>query len=780
MDGSTRKNGSGNACSNSWWRAVSLLFAWAAMGCFAVGQEHTVVSGTVVDTTGAAIQGAQIEFRSAAGVTLSGSDEKGHFEVQGAEAGGTLVVSSPGFATVTREIRARTSAVNLQIVLSPASGLQRIEVQGTAGDQIPAVPTSQYEISAETMQLSGSLAVDDVLREVPGFSTFRRSSSLFANPTSQGVSLRGVGASATSRSSVLLDGIPLNDPFGGWVYWARVPKEAIATMEVANGGASDLYGGGALGGVVNLRTRSEEAAYATGELSYGSMSTPDFSFAAGAPIGHWSLSGAGQAYQTDGYIAVLANQRGTVDTDLGSGVLSGMLEASRSLGEQGRFFVRGSGFGESSKNGTPLQRNDTTIPEVDLGADWSARDFGSFSVRMYGSTEQYHQTFSSIGANRDSESLTDVQRSPSQQVGFVGTWSRLFAEKHKLTAGVEALAIRGHSAERNYHQAAGAPLVETALVDAGGRQHTAGFFAQDAFLLAPGWLLTFGDRVDTWKNNTGYQDKTPLPSGTPARNTFVDRTESAFSPRVSLLKSFAHGTAVNASVYRAFRAPTLNELYRNFRVGNVLTLANPALTGEHLTGGEAGVSQLLWANRLTLRGNFFWSDISDPVANVTLTTTPALITRQKENLGATQARGFELSGEAHITAQLQVSAAYLFVNSTVLSYPVPAGGVSLVGLRPPQVPQNQFSVQASYVGRNWDAGIQGRFMGDEFDDDQNLLPMGRAFSLDAQVSRRLGKRASLFFAVQNLTNDRFKTAATPVFLVGPPIFARGGVRFTLR
>ncbi len=679
------------------------------------------------------------------------------------------MVSFPGFATVTREIRPRAAADNLQIVLAPAASLQRIEVQGSTGDRIPAVPTSQYEISSEGIQASGSLAVDDVLRQVPGFSTFRRSSSLFANPTSQGVSLRGVGASATSRSSVLVDGIPLNDAFGGWVYWARVPREAIETVEVANGGASDLYGGGALGGVLNVRTRSAEKGYATGELSYGNMSTPDFSFAAGMPIGRWSLNAAGQAYQTQGYTAVPPDQRGAVDTNVGSGVLSGLLEVSRGLRERGRFFVRGSGFGESAQNGTPLQTNNTTIPELDLGADWSSTEAGSFSARVYGSRELYHQTFSSIAPDRNGESLTNVQRSPSQQIGFVGTWSRLFVEKHKVSAGVEAMGVRGHSSERNYHLGA-----ETALVDAGGRQHTFGFFAQDAFLFARGWLLTFGGRLDTWNNNAGYQDRAPLPSGTPAENTFAERTETAFSPRVSLLRSFVHGTAMNATVYRAYRAPTLNELYRNFRAGNVLTLANPGLTGEHLTGGEAGVSQLLWENRVTVRGNIFWSQLSDPVANVTLTSTPALITRQKENLGETQTRGFELSGEMHVTRQLQIAAAYLFVNSMVLNF---SANPALQGNLLPQVPQNQFSLQVSYAGRKWNAGIQCRFLGNQFDDDQNLLPLGRAFSLDAEMSRQVVKHTSVFFAVQNLTSDRFYTAATPVFLTGPPIFARGGVRF---
>ena len=354
----------------------------------------------------------------------------------------------------------------------------------------------------------------------------------------------------------------------------------------------------------------------------------------------------------------------------------------------------------------------------------------------------------------------------------MGTWSRLFAEKHKVSGGFEGLDTRGHSAETNYHLGA-----ETALVDAGGRQHSFGFFAQDAYFFAPQWLLTFGGRVDTWNNNSGYQNRTPLPSGTPTTNTFVDRTETAFSPRVSLLKSFSNGLALNASVYRGYRAPNLNELYRNFRVGNVVTLANPALTGEHLTGGEAGVSWQGWEKRLTLRGNFFWSEIADPVANVTLTTTPTLITRQKENLGETQARGFELAGEWRVTPRIQITGAYLFVNSTVLSY---TANPALVGNFLPQVPQNQFSFQASYLGKEWTAGLQGRFGGQQFDDDQNLLPLGRAFTLDAEVSRSIDRHFTIFFAVQNLTNDRFYISATPVFTEGPPIFVRGGLRFAWR
>lgn len=702
-------------------RMAALFLVLAAMACLTLAQQGAGLHGTVADSTGLAIEGAQIEYRSPDGTILTKTDARGSFSIAETGKGGSLQISFPGFATATLEVKPHSTVQKVQVVLTPAANIERLQVKSSVEDRIPAVPTSEYAIPAQQIEVAGSLAVDDVLREVPGFSTFRRSSSLFANPSSQGVSLRGVGASATSRSSVLLDGIPLNDPFGGWVYFARVPRAELESMEVTNGGASDVYGNGALGGVVNLRTRSAEETHASGEVSYGSMSTPDVSFALGGPVGNWKVAVAGQALRTGGYVLVPADQRGTVDTDAGTADLSGVLEVSRNLGEQGRFFVRGSGFGESRRNGTPLQRNDTTIPEVDLGLDWSTREAGSFSARLYGSTEGYHQTFSAVAANRNSETLTDVQRNPSQQIGFVGTWTRLFAEKHRVAAGIEANDVRGHSEDTNYR--AGAPFT---LVDAGGRQHNWGFFAQDAYFFAPKWLLTFGGRVDRWNNNTGFQNSKPLTTGTPTADMFTNRSEPALSPRMSLLRSFSHGLAVSASVYRAFRAPTLNELYRNFRVGNVLTLANPILTGEHLTGGEAGLNYQTWANRLTLRGNFFWSDIGEPVANVTLTSTPALITRQKENLGATQARGFELSGQWQVRPRLQISASYLFVDAIVLNYPSPPALLPLDGLRLPQVPQNQFSFQSSYIGKKWNASLQGRFSGNQFDDDLNQSALGES------------------------------------------------------
>ncbi|MFN0122419.1 MAG: TonB-dependent receptor plug domain-containing protein, partial [Blastocatellia bacterium] len=121
---------------------------------------------------------------------------------------------------------------------------------------VDETPASVTILDAGAATRAAAQTTDDLLRQVPGFSNFRRSSSSVANPTTQGVSLRGAGASGASRTLILVDGIPLNDAFGGWVYWDRVPRQSIEQLEIVRGGASDLYGSDALSGVINLVTFS--------------------------------------------------------------------------------------------------------------------------------------------------------------------------------------------------------------------------------------------------------------------------------------------------------------------------------------------------------------------------------------------------------------------------------------------------------------------------------------------------------------------------------------------
>ncbi|HEU4506679.1 MAG TPA: TonB-dependent receptor, partial [Pyrinomonadaceae bacterium] len=201
------------------------------------------------------------------------------------------------------------------------------------------------------------------------------------------------------------------------------------------------------------------------------------------------------------------------------------------------------------------------------------------------------------------------------------------------------------------------------------------------------------------------------------------------------------------------------------------------LRAERLTGGDAGLAIQTLRDRLFLRSNFFWSEIDDSVANVTVSTTPALITRQRQNLGAIRARGIELSAMTRFARRWEVSAEYLLTDSKVLRFPA---NRILEGLLVPQVPRHQFNFQINYTDARWIAGAQGRFVGRQFDDDQNTLPLKRFFTLDAEVSRSVSEHVRLFAAFQNLTGSRYQISSTPVFTVGPPVLFRLGARISLR
>lgn len=730
-------------------------------------QQLTKITGSVSDANGAAIANAAVEYEANGNSIRTTTDDAGNFTLLSTQPYGTLSISSPGFNTTRIDVSKTDEPLSIR--LEPASVIERIIISGD-DERIPATPLSQYAISQRELAIAGALTIDDVLRQAPGFSLFRRSGGLTANPTSQGVSLRGVGANGASRALVLVDGVPLNSPFGGWVYWNRVPRVSVESVQIYNGGTSDLYGSGALGGVINVSSQTTPATFFDLEASAGNKTTAATSFSAGKAFGRWGVLFSGQALHTDGYVLVPEDQRGAIDTPADTGDLAGSLTISRTFNSQAHAFVRLSSFGESRQNGTPVQLNDTQISAIDAGTDWSDQAAGDFSVRLYGSSETFKQNFSAVAADRESESLTNRQRNPSQQIGFAFQWRRGLGAHQSLTAGVEGRDVRGHSAETTFNNSR-----VTAFVDAGGRQRTFGFFGADAVRFRS-WFLSFGARFDRWVNSRGFSDRIPV-TGAPSLNDFADRAETAFSPRVSLIKRFDGGVSVSASAYRAFRAPTLNELYRNFRVGNVVTNANANLRAERLTGGEAGVGVQKFGERLFVRGNVFWSEIDDSVANVTLTTTPALITRQRQNLGAIRARGIELAASSKFARHWEVAGEYLLTDSTVLHFPATR---SLEGLLVPQVPRHQFNFQVTYANAKWLIGTQGRFVSRQFDDDQNTLPLARFFTMDAQVSRAVSERVRVFVAFQNLNGSRYEISSTPVFTVGPPVLVRVGLRFSHR
>jgi outer membrane receptor protein involved in Fe transport len=429
------------------------------------------INGTVVDPKGSTIDRARVSLRhEQRTLETTNTDQEGRFEIVADESRNLSIdIECPGFDDVTLQLE-QTTAFPLRIVLTPRAVSADVTITATrTATRLSETAASVVVIDSQDLKTTSALTLDDTLRQVAGFSLFRRSGSRTANPTSQGVSLRATGASGASRALVLADDVPLNDPFGGWVYWDRVPRESIDQVEVLLGGASHLYGNAALGGVIDVQTKSPHTNALALSASYGNETTPNASLFASTTTHGWSGSIAAETFRTDGYVLVPENERGTVDTAAGSRDSVINLKVEKKITDESRLFGGASFFGESRENGTPLQTNRTHLRQFVIGGSWNSTTAGFFSGRVYGGTQVYDQNFSAISTDRNSETLTRVQRVPAQVFGETTRWSRSVGRRQTFVAGFEAREVRGASDEIAYVN--GRP---TSFIGAGGRERDAG------------------------------------------------------------------------------------------------------------------------------------------------------------------------------------------------------------------------------------------------------------------------------------------------------------------
>src|SRR6267378_5139419 len=356
----------------------------SASGFRQATQVSFAIEGIVVDQNDAPIPNAEVTFANEPSLS-SKTDAAGRFHFDfGPRRSVTLIIKAQGFAPLERKLDVTSDRITkVRIVLSPASIAEQVTVATRTQARISETAASVVVLDSEDLKTTAALTLDDALRQTPGFSLFRRSGSRTANPTAQGVSLRGLGASGASRAIVLADGVPLNDPFGGWVYWDRVPRESISQVEVLLGGSSHLYGSSALGGVIDIATRRAEANTFSLTASYGNEITPDASIYLSGEKRGWATSLAAETFRTDGYVLVPVNQRGLIDTPAGSRYATINLRLEKAFSETRHVFGSASFFGESRENGTPLQTNRTHVRQFVFGGDWQDATIGAISARLY-------------------------------------------------------------------------------------------------------------------------------------------------------------------------------------------------------------------------------------------------------------------------------------------------------------------------------------------------------------------------------------------------------------
>jgi outer membrane receptor protein involved in Fe transport len=750
---------------------------------------------TVLDAQGLPIVGAHVTATLPAGnLTRTATSASERFTLEGLAPGlYTLRVSAAGFQmqetkidlgsqpSQTVEVRLRLAGITEQLVVTPTRSEQRVI----------DVPASVNIVTSEQIEQSPAVVADDVLRQVPTFSLFRRTSSIASHPTAQGVSLRGIGPSGVSRTLVLLDNVPFNDPFGGWVYWTRVPLMDTERIEIVDGPTSSLYGNYAMGGVINIVTHRADPRTLIFKPQYGNRTTPKMDLFASDVWGRLGATFNATTFDTNGYTIVADEERGNIDipANVEYQTASGKLDYHPS--DRVNLFFRGGIFTEDRSNGKIGEGNDTNWKYGSGGVGLRLADGSNIDGRLFFDRQKFHSTFFAVPvANppRSQLNLTLDQNVPTNAVGMMLQWNRPFqlgGRSHVISAGYDFRWIDGDSQEQTFALPTGLTPILNRI--SGGTQKIGGAFVQDVMELSPKVQLTLSVRADSWRNYDAHNFETTIATGLPTANNreLADKSDNALSPRAALLYRANSRVSVWGSVSRGFRAPTLNELYRQFRVGQILTLANEELGPERLTGVEAGVS-VAPTDRVTVRGTWFNNRVNDPIANVT--TNAAGTVRQRQNLGSTNIGGFQTDVSYRVNGYWGVSGAYVFDIAKVHEAVPDITGASLEGKYLAEVPKHRASFQVTFGHpRFLNMSLESQFVGHQFDDDQNVarilpnvpdkteigLPAYNVTNLTA--SRTISRNLDIFAGVQNLFGTLYYVGTMPT-TIGTPRLVNGGIR----
>jgi outer membrane receptor protein involved in Fe transport len=484
--------------------------------------------------------------------------------------------------------------------------------------------------------------------------------------------------------------------------------------------------------------------------------------------------------------------RGPVDTRASVNYENFNMRLDMSPTDRVSAFARAGYFAEDRLNGKVDETNDTAWKHISGGARVRLADGSDIQGRAWGNFERFHSRFFAItspgGVSRSGSRLTLRQRVPTSDTGGMVQWAKALGSRSFVTVGTDWRWVDGDSLEEAM-QFANPAAVQTFRVS-GGTQKSVGVFIQDIISVTDRFQLTLSARLDHWRNYDSHNLETsaitgqPLATNAPSceaeptnANCLRSKKNTIGSPKLGAVYHVNEKLSIWNSVSWGFRAPTLNELYRQFRVGSVLTLANPELGPERLVAGEGGINYSPIPN-LTWRSSGFVNRFSNPVSNVTISSTPALDTRQRQNLNLTRIWGIQSSVDYRLQTNWKFEAAYLYNVAEVRESRVDAAGNSLAGKVLAEVPRHRGSAQVAYSHPRYiTASASVQVVGGQYDDDLNETWLPYYSLMEINASRRITRNVEVFFGIQNLLDRTFYVQRNPT-TVGAPRFFSGGLEIS--
>jgi outer membrane cobalamin receptor len=529
---------------------------------------------------------------------------------------------------------------------------------------------------------------------------------------------------------------------------------------LVRGTASDLYGSNALSGVIHILRPQPVKRDLQFESSGGGEGTREASALASGTHAQWEALLALHWLVTDGYTLVAPNLQGPVDQPSSLHSQFAYNEVRRRFNADASIFLRTTVMNEARGNGTLLQNNATRLWRYAGGADWHTA--GDWQLRLFGSNENYRQSFSSINPARTVETLTRQEHTPAQELGGSLLWTHTLGKDGVVLLGSDVHDVRATDLETAIgNGVVNGPTnigVPTGFTDTTARQRQTGVFAEVLYTHGP-WTASAALRGD---HAAAFDGDQTAAGSQRAAGVYPSTTEDVANPKLGLVRRINPHIAFSASAGRAFRVPTLNELYRTGQVGQIVTQPNATLLPERAMGAETGVQMESSRGNTRLHASYFWTEVNRPI--VAVTQTPVL--NMRENLGQIRSRGVSLDWQSMPLQWMTIGGGYQFANATVTRGPIDIGNWI------PEVAHNMATLLVNLHRSRWGVlHATGRVNGHMYDDDVNQYRLSGYFRLDLSAEHSIGSHAVFVVGLENAFNRSIQAGRTPVLtLAGPQDF----------
>lgn len=495
------------------------------------------------------------------------------------------------------------------------------------------------------------------------------------------VNLRGYDS---QNILVLVDGQPMNTAWNGDVDWNMIPVENIRKIEVVSGGQSALYGGRAVGGVINImtKTQKQDGLHGSATVSYGSNATVNQGYALNGKKDKVSFGAFYNSHITNGwkdYYASGSHKSGytyTTNEKDARGTSSNYL-----IGNRGRKYVMSENYGfnigydfnedqrltykftranydwEYKDPESYIRKGDTVIwPGKDIDDSKYASFYGTRGWRAYnmhsltyndqknkihahiGMTDYFKDGYTQPGYTKGTldgnlNGSGDKYSYPSKSIDF-DLNKRWALGNHNLLAGTSYGRDKFDETIYSIKDWKSWSSSGSVTQKAGGKDKYWSLYAQDKWNFAPKWTAYIGGRYDHYEDYDGYDT---LLSGD---NDKGSHSYHKFSPKLSLDYAVNLDTNVYLSYGKSFNTPILYQLFRySTRMG--LIYPNSGLTPETTDTWELGLKKKI-ANKTDIHADVFYAKTEDYIRLMSYEGGQGKGKRY-ENNGDEKTHGFEVS-----------------------------------------------------------------------------------------------------------------------------------------